>query len=352
MTNMIVNRKKLKLLCLVVVTVFIYSCKSSSGSFLRTNSSKTSSYLISSLDERSQVHTELSASNINPLREELETNVKNYSDDVPSRLSLAKIYFVEKRYNEAREQCQKVLVYDSKNLDAKKILANTYFATGNYDMVSIIINGLDEETRKDSTLLNLEAMIALKEDKSYVAMSKFQEALRTDPNNVAVRMNLGMLYIKHRMFKQAGIQFDRVLALMPNNQDAHLHLAIVNSGMEGYDVSKISKTYKSVLSENPDNSIAWFNLAAIQTRDKKYDQAQASLDKYLDTPYVKSHKEQHAFELLAKIQKLQDQDETNVQIAKKTKTNNDSSTNEEKVVNDNNEIIEEISNLEQELEVK
>ncbi len=349
----IINNRVLKIVCILSGVIFCFSCKSTNGSFLRTNSTKTSSYLVSSLDERSSVHKELGVSNINSLKEELTSTIKERPKDLNLRLSLAKIDFVDGKYNEVIEQCRSILVYDNKNIEAKKILASTYYATGNYDMASIIINGLDADSKKDSVVLNIEALIALKDGNRHLALSKFNEALKTDPNNVATRMNLGMLYIKHRMFRQAGIQFDRVLSLMPDNDDAKLHLAIVNSGLEKSDNSQIVSTYKSILSKDPENSIAWFNLASIQTRNKEYSDAQKSLDNYLDTPYVKSHKEHYAFDLLAKIQKLQTMDENqDLKIANKNNESIDSSENSQKVVDDNPEVIDEISNLEQELETK
>ena len=327
-------------LCLGIFFLpYLNSCKSTESSFLRKSSSKSSSYLVSSLDERSEASRELQESNIATLKEDLNQAISKDKTDIVSRLSLAKLHFLDKNYDESRFQCQQVLIQDSKNIEAKKILASIYYATGNYDMVSIIINGMDANSREDSALLNLEALVALQEGDNHLATVKFHQSLRIDPNNVATRMNLGTLYIKYKLFKQAGIQFDRVLSLMPENKDAALHQAIVDANLENADISSVYKTYKSILKTNPQNSIAWFNLASLQTKDKKYDDAQLSLDKYLDTAYVKSHKENKAFDLLAKIQQLKTQDEDNLKLVKKS-LNSDST--KQNIVNEGSDSLEEL----------
>ncbi|MEZ4743438.1 MAG: hypothetical protein R3B45_13500 [Bdellovibrionota bacterium] len=119
----------------------------------------------------------------------------------------------------------KALQINVDNYDAKIVLAGVYFRREMFDLAQMVLESLPSD--KNSEVLNLFGLIAMGKDEKSKASYYFKEALKVDPNDIAVRMNLGILYLKYRRINEAGIQFERVLAVTPDNNDAKLHMATI-----------------------------------------------------------------------------------------------------------------------------
>ncbi|RYZ56468.1 MAG: tetratricopeptide repeat protein, partial [Proteobacteria bacterium] len=128
----------------------------------------------------------------------LEDRIKDNPRDLDAMINLAQAQLASSKLDKAENAVREALKVDLKNEPARKILAQIYYRRGNLDMAQIILNGLDAMNSKDSQVLNLMGMIALRQDKPEFALLAFQEALKHNPSDIAVRMNLGVLYVHYR----------------------------------------------------------------------------------------------------------------------------------------------------------
>jgi tetratricopeptide (TPR) repeat protein len=127
-------------------------------------------------------------------------------------------------------------------------------------------------------------------------------------------MNMGVLYLKNRLLAQASTQFERVLKVAPNHQDARLHLAIIDA-TRGKNKEAI-ETYKSILTQDATNQLVLFNLAAAQKNVGQFDEAVENLKKFIKISPETSENTNQAFAMiddinnlkLAKGEKVSDED--------------------------------------------
>jgi tetratricopeptide (TPR) repeat protein len=231
--------------------------------------------------------------------ENLKASIKKNPRNIKSLLNLSQIYLSQVRLNQAENLCRRALKVDLDNQAARKILAQIYFRRQNYDMANIILNSLDKEVAKESDVLNLRAMIHLQEGRSAAALALFKQALKKNSGDVAVRMNLGVLYVQYKQLDQAAVQFERVLKVMPEHPDAKLHLAIIHASRKNY--AKAESLYEEVMGIDSQNPVAVYNMAVLDERRGNYDDAIDYLRSYLDSKYAKTKNNKEVFSLLNRI---------------------------------------------------
>ncbi|MEZ4741268.1 MAG: tetratricopeptide repeat protein [Bdellovibrionota bacterium] len=236
---------------------------------------------------------------LSDLREDLKKKSTDKSFDIKEALNLAQIDVMQDKLDEAEETVRKVLRHDLSNKRAKLILGNIFLRRKMFDMAKIIAVSLGGNTSKDSRVLNLLALIAIEEEDNSLAMSLFKEGLRLNPSDVAMRMNLGILYLKYRQINEASIQFERVLTVLPQHQDARLHLAAIWAHRGKVDAAQ--KVYEDILSEKENNPIALYNYAVLQSNAKEYDDAIDNLKLFIKKAKGKSQQTDKAFALINDI---------------------------------------------------
>ena len=256
--------------------------------------------LISSAgDQRSAMPEGGKDTSITKARQRLETMVKENPKDALALLGLAQLQLAQDRYADAEETSRKVLLLDIKNQEARKVLAQVAIRRGNNDMALIFLTALGGEQSKDSGVHNMLGLIALSRGDNGEAMRLWKQALNINPGDISVRMNMGVLYLKNRLLAQASTQFERVLKAAPHHQDARLHLAIIEAS-RGKNAEAID-TYNSLLAEDHDNPLALFNLGVAQKNLNRYDDAVATLKKYIKASPEKSTQTDHAFAMIDEI---------------------------------------------------
>jgi tetratricopeptide (TPR) repeat protein len=288
-----------------LVALAIAGCKTT-GPVSRVDEAKEEIDVQTSFDENSTMPAFEKGSRT----KDVVTKLKKDAEEKKSSetyLSIAQIMLIEGKLDGAEENCKKALRYDLKNAKAKKTLAKIYFRKKNYDMASIILNGLGGPESKDSELLNLLGLIAMEQGRKAEALTLFNEALKNNTNDVAVRMNLGVLYVQYRQLREAGTQFERVLRVMPDHTDAKLHLAIVKAAAGNYQVAET--IYKEILSSKKGSPIALYNLAVTKNNLQNYEEAIKVLKAYLDTPYAKKANNTEVFTLIDSIRDKQQMNE-------------------------------------------
>jgi len=125
--------------------------------------------------------------------------------------------------------------------------------------------------------------------------------LAVAPANVAVRMNLGTLYLTYRQVNAAAIQFERVLKDQPENLDAKFHLAIARTALGKPEFA--AQVYEDVLDQKADHPLALFNSALLDADRGDYKQASARLKEYLKTDYAKTSNNKEVFALIEDIER-------------------------------------------------
>jgi Flp pilus assembly protein TadD len=145
------------------------------------------------------------------------------------------------------------------------------------------------------------AMIELRRNQPAYAMAIFKKALRLNPGDVAVRMNLGVMHLKYRQMGQASVHFERVLKVVPGHQDALMHMAVIKA-LRG-DTAGARDTLKDILSSKKDNSLALFNLAVVERQAGEYDDALGYLKRYIQSARGRAAQAEEVFALIDSIQK-------------------------------------------------
>ncbi len=258
----------------------------------------------SSSDDRTAMPDHRKNSDINSSKERLISETKKNPRDIESLLNLAQIHLLQGEFDQAEKVCRQALKVDLKRVEARKILAQIYLRRGNTDMAGIILNGIGGENSRDSQVLNGMALIAFKESRFSDSVGLFNEALRLNPNDIAVRMNLGVLYLQYRQMANAAVQFERVLKIMPNHPDAQLHLAVIEGTRGRHDVAE--KIYASILGSDSKNPIALYNLAVLEDRRENYGAALDRLKAYLETSDAKKSGNQEVFAFIDQIREKQE----------------------------------------------
>lgn len=213
--------------------------------------------------------------------EAINKKLKENPNDVAALVNLANLLLVQGRTDDARKVAKQALRFNLKNQRARKVLAAIEIADNNLDLAGIILNGLGGDTSNDSQILNMLGLIALRREQYTDSLAHFKAALKANPNDIAVRMNLGTTYLKYRQLDAAATQFEKVLAIMPEHQDASLHTGIIAAVREKNDVAE--KVYAEIVDRNKRNALAWFNIALVQRKNEdKLEAALKSVNNYMD----------------------------------------------------------------------
>lgn len=257
----------------------------------------------STSDNRSAMPDVKNDSAVRKAIEELRAELEERPNRIETLLNLAQLHLMLNQFKPAEEYTRRALRSDLKNEEARKIMAQIYFRKGSNEMAAIILNGLGGMRSKDSKVLNLLGMIAIRESRNAEAMDYFKQALKMNPNDVAVRMNLGVLYVRYRQLANASVEFERVLKIMPEHNDAKLHLAIIKTARGDY--KQAETIYADILDRRSGNPLALYNLAILEKNRKNYGNAVDVLKKYLNTNQAKKEKNSEVFALIEDIRKAQ-----------------------------------------------
>lgn len=292
------NLQKSLALALVLGAAWLAQACKTTGQVARVDKEKRRFELQSQDDTKSAMLTNDDATT-RSLIEKFEKRLQANPRDLSALINLAQTELAVGRYDKAEASCRAALRIDLKNEMAKKLLAQIYYRRGNLEMAKIILNGIDAANSKDSQVLNLQGMIALRQNQPDFALHSFNEALKHNPSDIAVRMNLGVLFVHYRQLGLAAVEFERILKVMPEHPDANLHLAIIESNRGNLD--RAEDLNKQVLSNAKANPVAVYNLAVLENRRKNFDKALDYLKTYLDTEFAKKKNNQEVFALIDKI---------------------------------------------------
>lgn len=183
--------------------------------------------------------------------------------NVTSRLGLARILLSRKKYREAIRLCRRALQRQADAIEAFRVLAAAYHATGNIPMAQLIVaRGLKIE-EKDAELHYLLGQIFLKKGDLEAGVNKLKEVIRYRPDWFKVRAQLADIAMSYRDFGSAAQQYEAILKNSNGATQAGVKVALAVSykGLGRYD--QAASLYQEVLTQQPDNFEATWNTALL-----------------------------------------------------------------------------------------
>ncbi len=107
----------------------------------------------------------------------------------------------------------------------------------------------------------LKAEYAMNEGDRAEALTQYEEAVKYDPNSAELRVQLATMYVRSGRLKEALEQVNHAIAVKPDDPDALLLAAGINSAL-GNDANA-EQDYKSVLRADPKNQEAYLYLGTL-----------------------------------------------------------------------------------------
>jgi tetratricopeptide (TPR) repeat protein len=107
------------------------------------------------------------------------------------------------------------------------------------------------------------------------AIKSYKRALKNNPNNDKIHLNLGIAYKNLGMFKEAVNSFKQVINIHSENANAHFNLGLSYGSLNMYKEARQS-LIKSIYID-PDNANAHYNLAIIHL---KFKDSKAAINQY------------------------------------------------------------------------
>ncbi len=203
-------------------------CASTNGGQANIDADKRVLTVYSTSDKRSPMDNWRKIHQQKNVVERLRARLREQPKDIAGWISLSQILTAQARFEEAESAARKALRIDIKNGAAKKVLAQIAVRRNQPKLATIILNGIEGNTDKDADILNTRALVALANNEPSQALALFQQALKLEPSNISVRMNLGVAYLTIGSLGLPLFQFERVLKIVPEHTDAMLHLAIIS----------------------------------------------------------------------------------------------------------------------------
>ncbi len=233
----------------------------------------------------------------------LTERVKANPLDGEALIDLARLALVSGNPADAESYAKRALRADTKNSEARKILAMVALKRNQLDLAEVFLNALGGMQSKDSSVLNLVGQLRLARGKNLLAAEAFRRALELNPNDIATRMNLGVLYLKHRQYNQAGVQFERVLAVMPKHDDARVHMAMVQARRG--KTKEALEALNAAHARNPASELVLFNLASVERSAGQLENARKHLKQFQAMNKGKSEESEQVAAMLEDIQRQQ-----------------------------------------------
>ena len=194
---------------------------------------------------------------------------------VQARTLLGLSYYGAKRFAEASEQLSQVAQLDPGNLELRRILAQSCLWAKKYDCALEAFRQiqLHDPDSVAAHMLSGEALDGLA--RTPEAIAEFQAAVKIGPREPDVNFGLGYLQWKLAHYDEARKSFADELAIDPNHPQALAYLADID--MKDNDPEKALALLEKVVKQRNDIRIAYLDLGAILTQQKRYTEAMAAL---------------------------------------------------------------------------
>jgi len=126
------------------------------------------------------------------------------------RNSLGFIYQELDVLDKAEEEYKKAYSIDS-NHNASFNLAKLYFGQNKLELALDYVQKSIQKNSRASNAYNLQGVILNKTGRPAEAIKSFQNAIRISPNDIIIRINLGIAYINNKEFDKARTLLEKTL---------------------------------------------------------------------------------------------------------------------------------------------
>ena len=267
------------------------------------------------------------------LQEALDTldSVIEMSPDNPAALfAIAEIHQMMGQLGESEEAFKKVIQISPNHLEARLRLAGIYVETNRLtegiDALQEIVKlgkGSPQEQRASGILERLKATRDESMDEAQRiqrAQERYQQIIASEPDNLEAHFNLGRIYYQQGKRQEARLEMEEVVRINPDNKQGQIALAalydelgIFDLAIEKYstiialeDDQKNADRYKElmelatakklyvdgnlglarekfeeIISENPDNALAYFYLGLIHASEEDLSKAVDSYEEVI-----------------------------------------------------------------------
>lgn len=285
---------RIMLLILLAVNT---ACQTSGKEVVHYDKKSGAVYVYSARDNRSIMPKAKSVASIKDEANRLKAKLRKNPEDLQTMVSLARILVARGDINDASVLAKRILSRDFSNRQAKIVLAQVAYMQEKDLVASAILNRLGKSKHTESEVLNLLAMIELQNGDPAKSFDLIRMAIKSNQDDIAARMNLGIFYLKFLKVDLAQAQFKEILRRMPENLDAKLHLGISYAAQGKLNMAK--SIYESL--PNRKNSLIDFNVAVLRMRAKDFDGALNSLKGFIKNHSNKSSTVIAAQELMQDI---------------------------------------------------
>jgi tetratricopeptide (TPR) repeat protein len=153
-----------------------------------------------------------------------------------------------------------------------------------FDLVQITLRNKDK--RDDSFAFDLWGNILVRQKKYEMAIEKYKESIKINPDNSSPYIGLGYVYYRgYKNYDAAISNFQKVIDRddTDTNYLAYNDLALVLA--DKGDTKAAIENYQKAIAANPNYDNAYYNLGLIYLAKKDYQQAITQFNKIIDLPY-------------------------------------------------------------------
>jgi tetratricopeptide (TPR) repeat protein len=159
-------------------------------------------------------------------------------DNVELLNNLTAGYRMAKEFAKAEATARRVLTRARDNIDALKNLALIYYDQGRYRLAETVSSNARKIDDRDPGVHNNLGLIYLKLDEPVRALAQFKQAVALDGKFAPAHLNWGTVALAYRDYPTAQRELAEAVALEPASYHAHLHLAYALDGQKARDARK------------------------------------------------------------------------------------------------------------------
>jgi tetratricopeptide (TPR) repeat protein len=202
---------------------------------------------------------QLQLKNVAGARKDIEAAKQIWPNDPVVYNSLAVVSLAENKPQDAISSFEEALKVDATNFDALNGLINLYARNKEMSKAHASIDQALSAYPNLASLHFLKSVAFELEQNSQSVEAELNRALELDPNYLPAYSALANLYIRSNQEDRAIAQYQKIMALRPDNPTPYTMIGILEDQRKNYDVA--ADNYRKALEKDPNNVIAANNLA-------------------------------------------------------------------------------------------
>lgn len=157
--------------------------------------------------------------------------LKKNGQDVQAHKMLANTYFQENQPALAVPELEAALKLSSKDTEIRDNLGAAYLQTGSFDKAAALYHAARQRSPKDAQLALYEGLALTQAGKTDEAVVALKEAVRLDPRNPGAFLQLGVALEGGGKHAEAAVAFQSAADLSPKDPRAALYTGTLNQSL-------------------------------------------------------------------------------------------------------------------------